>query len=663
MTVAQSGNNFLKFLLFFFLITNPVLSWNSISCRAFSSAAWAEDAENIAGDEVAVSGSELKDLEKAEKKNQKKLREMNTPILPSAGDSAAEKLRRREEAKERLEYFKRDVEKKREALALSGASAPASNQTEKIPFLVPAVDKREAEALQRESKRREALLAEKERLERELRKSETKEERKVWEAMERARLAEAEKARRSEEVRKKAELAGRKEEEKRRKYAAAAQVKAEQEKSRLEAERKKAEAKRLADLAEAKRKEDAKKREDLERTRRTKEKKDREMAETKKKEELARQKALEKKKRQEEEVQKKAEAKKRAETQKRQERAKRELEEARREEERLKQESIEKQKKETEKKRKKAEEEKRKAEEVDRKKEARERELFKKETKPAASLDETGRKAINHYLKQSQDLLDKGLYGPARVRLERVLKSDPDNVIAKNLMGLAVEGEFVAGQARRKNERQIAREIEEDTMRLKFLDTMDRIDREIRELTEEGNAFYQKEDLAEANIRYRRVMALQAERQTITEGLIEKLKVRQTASLDDSTLSAAQAKRVKTELLMKDAGRLEANGEWNKAAELYESVFTLDPLNSEASRGIDRMKKKFLADQKKKDKVGGERLDADLKGRVDFYLEQAERAKSEGELDVAKVFAEQALTLDQGNRRARGILELIKKGK
>ena len=114
---------------------------------------------------------------------------------------------------------------------------------------------------------------------------------------------------------------------------------------------------------------------------------------------------------------------------------------------------------------------------------------------------------------------------------------------------------------------------------------------------------------------------------------------------------------------MKDARRLEMDGEWNKAAELYESVFTLDPLNSEASRGIDRMKKQFLAEQKKKDKAGGKQLDADLKGKVAFYLEQAEQAKNQGELDVAKVFAEQALTLDQGNRKARGILDLIEKGK
>jgi hypothetical protein len=225
-------------------------------------------------------------------------------------------------------------------------------------------------------------------------------------------------------------------------------------------------------------------------------------------------------------------------------------------------------------------------------------------------------------------------------------------------MAVAVEGEFVASQKRRVSEKNLAQIIEEDAMREKFLKMMDRIDSDTQRLTEEGNHLYRENNLAEANQKYQKVMALQTERETITQNLIEELKKRQKKPAEN--LNSKEKER-QIQQLLQEAGRLEKNNEFDQAAEKYESVFALDPLNASASQGIDRMKQRFLKTEKQKMKRSTAELEKDYQAQVNFYVEGAEKAMVAGERAKAKLFAEQALSMEQGNRKAKEILDLLQK--
>jgi len=672
---ARTPKRVLELFLAFLFVSCLILpSQFSISPISFNNTTVlaSESADDTSPDAQMISRGERQDIQKADEKSQKKLRELNAPILPAANESAEEKIKRRQEAKERLEYFKQEVEKKRKTLLEEGSHLSAQEKTsgsgtgQGVKGDEEVKDRQEA--VQKELKKHEALLAEKDRLERELKRTETTEERKARLTKEKAQMAAQEKERKLVETRKKAELKRQVAEKRRQEEALKIQKEKEAKTLRLEAEKKK---------AEAKRSEEAKRKAERERAKQEREQAERERLSTQKQADLEK-KNLEMKKNQEaalrqQEARAEAEKKRKSEEAKNKqakeaERANSKAEKERKKlEEKTKKENLKKQR-ELEKARRLEEAQRRRMQDVQDRKALAEKkaEADRKKTsalkisRPALNPEDQ-RKAINSYLKQSQQFIDQGLYGPARFRLERVLQADPDNVVAKNLMAVAVEGEFVANQGRAKNETMIAREIEEDQMRQKFLDTMDRIDRETQSLTEEGNALYQKGSLTEANLKYKRVLALQAERQAITEGLIGTLKARQVKAHEEGTPADAQARKAKVELLMKEAGDFEKKGEWDQAAERYESVFTLDPLNSEASRGIDRMKKRFLTEQKKKDQVKGKELEARLKGKVDFYISQAEKAEGNKQPDIARVFLRQALDLDQGNRKVKGMLATLEK--
>ncbi len=700
---------------------------------------------------------ERKRLKKSEKEKQKAIKEGNVQLLPYGDEDLKERIKRREEAKKRLAYFREEARKRREAATkkeseeikvetkeaeekevkikerevsvtpavsqikkavkpktvtpekdvirpkprevvirkVTKRPAPIAQPTPKkaahVP-MVPAKTEGEAspkklvtkksltaseedalikKALEIEKKKQQKLLYEKKQLEDELSKIEkeakkiSQEETKKQKQLEKARKEEEKrkkailKAKRKEaEKKRKAELKRRKEEEKKKRKEAERQAKEEKKKRETELKRQREEEKRKKAILEAKRKETEKKRQAELKLKKELEKKKRKEAERQAKEE--------KKKRGESEPnffqkvfgitpktpeQKALEAKRKEADKKHKAALKRQ-----REEEKKKREAELKQKKEEEKRKKAILKAKRKEAEKKRKAELKRKkdEEIPKRAKTLTVPAKPNKKLLNKHLTQAQNSIDRKDFSAARSSLDKALQLDAQNVIATNLMAVAVEGEFIEDQKRLQNQKVIAGMIEEERMRDKFLMMMDRIDSEIQELTRKGNALYSKGRTPEANQKYRKVRALETERRMITENLLERLDREAKESME--SLSPKE-KKAKINNLLRQADILAKQRRWDEASEKYESVFVYDPLNAQASQGIDYLKKRFIKQEKERKESAAKALDEDFENRIKFYVEQAKTALAQDETHKANVLIGRALALDPKNREAKKLLK------
>jgi tetratricopeptide (TPR) repeat protein len=351
----------------------------------------------------------------------------------------------------------------------------------------------------------------------------------------------------------------------------------------------------------------------------------------------------------------------------RERKAKAEAEKQRRKAEAKRRKAEEKRKRQAEEKRKK-EEEKRKeeAEKIRKAREKRLKELKKKRAEEAKKRKlpkktipvKRTKTEVSRHLKSAQDHLENKDYVSARAELEKAYQTDPSDPVARNLMAVAVEGEFAAHRKESKDRKLVAQMIEEERMRDKFLGIMDRIDTDISELISEGNRLYRQGELQKANQKYRRIKALETERRMITEDLLERLEKRDRAA-KEAMSEIEREQRIK--LLVQRAEILASQERWDEAAEKYEAVFLLDPLNQKASKGIDELKKRFLDLQKQKAETATKALEEDFRARVEFYIEEAKASRSQGETKKARILIQKALALDPKNRSAQRFLNSLPK--
>jgi len=132
---------------------------------------------------------------------------------------------------------------------------------------------------------------------------------------------------------------------------------------------------------------------------------------------------------------------------------------------------------------------------------------------------EMRRQVVNYHLEQAQHWFDKNDFSKARRELSEALKWDPRNPIGRSLMTRALEEIVIQDRIRREQEKHVAQLIEQDQIREKFLDKVEEMNREMMELTMEGNALYRAGKLQEANQKYQQVLSVQAEKQNVTQSL------------------------------------------------------------------------------------------------------------------------------------------------
>jgi len=261
---------------------------------------------------------------------------------------------------------------------------------------------------------------------------------------------------------------------------------------------------------------------------------------------------------------------------------------------------------------------------------------------------------INGHLSRAQDFVEAGAYDKAGRELDEVLALDANNKIAQSLMGTIMEERFAS---ERKAEARTYKDNERE-LRGEYLEAMENIDTGIRRLSSEGNQNYKEQKYAKANQNYRRVRALEVQKRSLTEGLLNRIQSRQAALRNDMT---PHERDEKVGELMQQAEFFIKQERWDEAATAYESVFLFDPMNADASRGLDSLKKLFLKKEKAKAETAHRVLQEDLDNRINYYLEAAKSARNDGDSGASKVLVRKALALDPNNRTAQRILESLNK--
>lgn len=101
-------------------------------------------------------------------------------------------------------------------------------------------------------------------------------------------------------------------------------------------------------------------------------------------------------------------------------------------------------------------------------------------------------------------------------------------------------------------------------------------------------------------------------------------------------------------------------GLYDLAVDEYEKVFLFEPENKEASKRIDRLRKKFIKEETQSMKEEGRVIDEQVAEHSALYIGQAEELIKEKDYSSAKRILERVLVLDKKNKKAKKLLKEVK---
>jgi len=147
--------------------------------------------------------------------------------------------------------------------------------------------------------------------------------------------------------------------------------------------------------------------------------------------------------------------------------------------------------------------------------------------------------------------------------------------------------------------------------------------------------------------------------------MLDALKVEEGTISDEKILSlkdqmSSDEKKNWIKRFNQEGNRLAGLGFYDLAEDEYEKVFLLDPENRTASQNIDRLKRKFIKEQKQELDEQGKLIDQRINERVEIYINQAEELIQVQDYQAAKRTLERLLTLKPKNKKAKKMLKAIK---
>lgn len=153
------------------------------------------------------------------------------------------------------------------------------------------------------------------------------------------------------------------------------------------------------------------------------------------------------------------------------------------------------------------------------------------------------------------------------------------------------------------------------------------------------------------------------DQQPTLESMRQSLKeISRTARPEPSQFPEEMEKKEKNEtaaLWLERAESLLQMGKLNEAAAAAETVFQYEPGSVAASELLDRIRAEAIRSGRREDAVMNSVYDGEIRERVHDYLQQAEKAFSEGRYGKARFSIQKVLLLEPENRRANRLHEQI----
>ncbi len=112
---------------------------------------------------------------------------------------------------------------------------------------------------------------------------------------------------------------------------------------------------------------------------------------------------------------------------------------------------------------------------------------------------------------------------------------------------------------------------------------------------------------------------------------------------------------------MKEGDRLGEQGLYDLAVDEYEKVFLLDPANVKASKKIDRLRNRFIQEQKELLQEQDGLIDEEIERRVKVYLERVDELVEIRSYSQARRLLSRVLVLDPKSKQAKKKQKEIKR--
>ncbi|MBI4972116.1 MAG: hypothetical protein HZC17_09875 [Candidatus Omnitrophica bacterium] len=156
-----------------------------------------------------------------------------------------------------------------------------------------------------------------------------------------------------------------------------------------------------------------------------------------------------------------------------------------------------------------------------------------------------------------------------------------------------------------------------------------------------------------------------------SQNLMRQAMLLETLKVDEGRISEEKILALKDQMssrekkdwmnrFVQEGDRLASFGLYDLAVDEYEKVFLFEPENAQASRRIDRIRKKFIKEETQSLKEEGRKVDEEVNRHSEIYLNQARELIQGKDFESAKKVLEHALELDKKNKEAKKLLKEVR---
>ena len=164
--------------------------------------------------------------------------------------------------------------------------------------------------------------------------------------------------------------------------------------------------------------------------------------------------------------------------------------------------------------------------------------------------------------------------------------------------------------------------------------------------------------------------AEQAGRFQEAQSLMKQAMMLETLRIDEGRISEEKILALKDQMsnrerkdwikrFLSEGDKLANLGLYDLAVDEYEKVFLFEPESKDASKRIDRLRKKFIKEETQTLKKEGREIDEQVAEHSALYTRQAEELIKEKDYSSAKRMLERVLVLDKKNKKARKLLKQV----